>query len=43
VCAWCENVRGETGCWLPFGQYLPHDGTYAITSTICPACKSEFR
>ena len=41
ICAWCESVRTEGGNWMPFGQYLPRDGSYLITSTICPPCRAE--
>ena len=41
ICAWCESIRGSDGEWMPFGHFLPRDGSYEITATICAPCRAE--
>ena len=43
ICAWCESIRDADGGWMPFGHFLPRDGTYEITATICESCRAELR
>lgn len=43
ICAWCESIRAADGSWMPFGHFLPRDGTYQITATICKPCRAVLR
>ena len=42
ICAWCESIRTGSD-WMPFGHFLPRDGSYEITATICPPCREKYR
>ena len=43
ICAWCESVRAADGQWKPLGHFVPRDGSYEITATICPHCREDYR
>lgn len=41
ICAWCKNIRSETGKWTSLESYIQNTNHETITHTICPKCKEK--
>jgi DNA-binding NtrC family response regulator len=43
ICAWCKNIRDDTGYWKKVEVYITElTGTF-LTHGICPACYARLR
>lgn len=42
ICAWCQKVRNEEGCWQGFNSYLKERSIIEVTHGICPDCLKRF-
>ena len=42
ICAWCERIRNEVGCWRPWEQYIREHSEAEFTHGFCPECVSKF-
>jgi cytochrome c553 len=42
VCAWCHQIRDETGTWHPMEAFLASHTRASTTHGICPDCARRF-
>jgi len=42
VCAWCRNIRNDTGDWSTMEEFLEHHTNSEVTHGICPVCIAKY-
>jgi len=43
ICAWCKNVRSDTGYWETVEQYVRHHSDADFSHGVCPTCAAKFK
>ena len=43
ICAWCKNVRSDTGYWQTVEQYVRHHSEARFSHGVCPSCAEKFK
>lgn len=43
ICAWCKNIRDDSGYWQQVEQYLQKRNKTEFTHAVCPDCAERFR
>jgi PAS domain S-box-containing protein len=43
ICAWCKNVRSDTGYWQTVEQYVRNHSEAKFSHGVCPACAEKFK
>jgi PAS domain-containing protein len=43
ICAWCKNVRSDTGYWETVEQYVRHHSDADFSHGVCPTCAARFK
>lgn len=43
ICAWCKNVRSDTGYWETVEQYVRHHSDADFSHGVCPSCAARFK
>ena len=43
ICAWCKNVRSDTGYWQTVEQYVRNHSEASFSHGVCPACAAKFK
>jgi hypothetical protein len=41
ICAWCKNVRNDSGYWYQIEKYITANSRAKITHGICPDCAAK--
>ena len=41
VCAWCKQVRNDSGYWYQIEKYITAHSNTQITHGICPECQEK--
>lgn len=43
ICAWCKNVRSDSGYWQSVEQYLRSHSEASFSHGVCPTCAARFK
>jgi PAS domain S-box-containing protein len=43
ICAWCKNVRSDTGYWQTVEQYVRTHSDASFSHGVCPSCAEKFK
>jgi PAS domain S-box-containing protein len=43
ICAWCKNVRSDTGYWQTVEQYVRLHSDASFSHGVCPSCAAKFK
>jgi PAS domain S-box-containing protein len=43
ICAWCKNVRSDTGYWQTVEQYVRNHSEASFSHGVCPSCAAKFK
>ncbi|HEV2327555.1 MAG TPA: CHASE3 domain-containing protein [Verrucomicrobiae bacterium] len=43
ICAWCKNVRSDSGYWQSVEQYVRHHSDADFSHGVCPTCAARFK
>ena len=43
ICAWCKNVRSDTGYWQTVEQYMRTHSGASFSHGVCPNCAAKFK
>jgi PAS domain S-box-containing protein len=43
ICAWCKNVRSDTGYWQTVEQYVRTHSGASFSHGVCPNCAAKFK
>jgi PAS domain-containing protein len=43
ICAWCKNVRSDTGYWQTVEQYVRINSDANFSHGVCPTCAARFK
>ncbi len=43
ICAWCKNVRSDTGYWQTVEQYVRTHSEASFSHGVCPSCAGKFK
>jgi PAS domain S-box-containing protein len=43
ICAWCKNVRSDSGYWESVEQYVRHNSDADFSHGVCPTCAARFK
>ncbi|HTV40504.1 MAG TPA: CHASE3 domain-containing protein [Candidatus Sulfotelmatobacter sp.] len=43
ICAWCKNVRSDTGYWQTVEQYVRRHSDANFSHGVCPSCAAKFK
>lgn len=43
ICAWCKNVRNDSGYWEKVENYVGRISSAEFTHGICPECSKKFK
>jgi PAS domain S-box-containing protein len=43
ICAWCKNVRADTGYWQTVEQYVRTHSGASFSHGVCPSCAAKFK
>jgi PAS domain-containing protein len=43
ICAWCKNVRSDTGYWQTVEQYVRNHSDARFSHGACPSCAEKFK
>jgi PAS domain-containing protein len=43
ICAWCKNVRSDTGYWQSVEQYVRKHSDASFSHGMCPSCAEKFK
>lgn len=43
ICAWCKNVRSDTGYWQTVEQYVRCHSNASFSHGVCPSCAAKFK
>ena len=43
ICAWCKNVRSDTGYWQTVEQYVRVHTDVSFSHGVCPSCAAKFK
>lgn len=43
ICAWCKNVRSDTGYWQTVEQYVRNHSDAVFSHGVCPTCAARFK
>jgi PAS domain S-box-containing protein len=43
ICAWCKNVRSDTGYWQTVEQYVRVHSDVSFSHGVCPNCAAKFK
>lgn len=43
ICAWCKNVRSDSGYWETVEQYVRHHSNADFSHGVCPTCAARFK
>ncbi len=43
ICAWCKNVRADTGYWQTVEQYVRSHSDASFSHGVCPSCAAKFK
>jgi hypothetical protein len=43
ICAWCKNVRSDTGYWQTVEQYVRNNSDANFSHGVCPTCAARFK
>jgi PAS domain S-box-containing protein len=43
ICAWCKNVRSDTGYWQTVEQYVRSHSDARFSHGVCPSCSEKFK
>ncbi len=43
ICAWCKNVRSDSGYWQTVEQYVRSHSDASFSHGVCPDCASRFK
>ena len=43
ICAWCKNVRSDTGYWQTVEQYVRSHSDASFSHGVCPTCATRFK
>lgn len=43
ICAWCKNVRSDTGYWQTVEQYVRTHSKASFSHGVCPTCSAKFK
>ncbi len=42
ICAWCKQIRNDTGYWQAVEQYIAEHSKAEFTHGICPKCQEKY-
>jgi AmiR/NasT family two-component response regulator len=42
ICAWCKNVRDDSGYWMRVEQYVEAHSQATFSHSVCPDCASRY-
>lgn len=42
ICAWCKNVRDDSGYWMRVEQYVEQHSQATFSHSVCPDCASRY-
>jgi len=42
ICAWCKNVRDDSGYWMRVEQYVEQHSRATFSHSVCPECASRY-
>jgi CheY-like chemotaxis protein len=42
ICAWCKNVRDDSGYWMRVEQYVEQHSQATFSHSVCPECASRY-
>jgi AmiR/NasT family two-component response regulator len=42
ICAWCKNVRDDTGYWMRVEQYVEAHSQATFSHSVCPDCANRY-
>jgi PAS domain-containing protein len=43
ICAWCKNVRSDSGYWQSVEQYVRSHSEASFSHGVCPSCAARFK
>jgi PAS domain len=43
ICAWCKNVRSDSGYWQTVEQYVRIHSDANFSHGVCPSCAARFK
>jgi PAS domain S-box-containing protein len=43
ICAWCKNVRSDTGYWQTVEQYVRSHSDARFSHGVCPSCSEKLK
>ncbi len=43
ICAWCKNVRSDSGYWQTVEQYVRSHSDASFSHGVCPNCAAKFK
>ena len=42
ICAWCKNVRDDSGYWMRVEQFVEQHSQATFSHSVCPDCASRY-
>ncbi len=42
ICAWCKNVRDDTGYWVRVEQFVEKHSRATFSHSVCPDCAGKY-
>jgi len=42
ICAWCKNVRDDSGYWMRVEQYVEAHSQATFSHSVCPDCANRY-
>jgi len=42
ICAWCKNVRDDSGYWMRVEQFVEQHSQATFSHSVCPECASRY-
>jgi hypothetical protein len=42
ICAWCKNVRDDSGYWMRVEQYVEAHSQATFSHSVCPECANRY-
>jgi AmiR/NasT family two-component response regulator len=42
ICAWCKNVRDDSGYWMRVEHYVEQHSKATFSHSVCPECASRY-
>ena len=42
ICAWCKNVRDDSGYWMRVEQYIEQHSQATFSHSVCPECANRY-